>query len=165
MKHYSPERKEAVLRKLMPPESVPLQTLAKQERISRGSLYNWVRQARLEGKLVPDKRPKASKWSAEARFTVVVETATLSQEELSQYCREKGLYPEQVKSWKQDCIRGAGAAPKQAKAEKAELQKERKRSKALERELRRKEKALAEAAALLVLRKKADAIWGDSEDE
>jgi hypothetical protein len=57
----------------------------------------------LGGKPVPDKSPKTNKWSAEAKFSVVAETATLSEEDLSQYCPEKGLYPEQVKAWKQDC--------------------------------------------------------------
>jgi transposase len=42
---------------------------------------------------------------------------------------------------------------------------EARRVRELEKELRRKDKALAEAAALLVLQKKVQAIWGDADDD
>ena len=86
--------------------------------------------------------------------------------EFSEYCRTKGIYPEQVKEWREACINAnANKAENNAKASK-ELRSERKERERVEKELARKEKALAEAAALLVLRKKADAIWGmDEKDE
>ncbi|NHC18899.1 MULTISPECIES: transposase [Bacillaceae] len=58
-----------------------------------------------------------------------------------------------------------GAESNQKKQLNQELKEEKKRAKSLEKDLRKKEKALAEAAALLLLRKKAQAIWGDQEDE
>ncbi len=85
-------------------------------------------------------------------MAVVIETATLSEIDLSQYCREKGLYPEQVKSWRQACLDGQTSATQQTQSERAQAKADKKRIRELERELNRKEKALAEAAALLVLR-------------
>lgn len=97
---------------------------------------------------------------------VVLETANLTEIEFSEYCREKGIYPEQVKEWKEACVNANDKEKaNNSKADK-ELREERKAKEKLEKELARKEKALAETAALLVLRKKANAIWGtDGEDE
>ena len=97
---------------------------------------------------------------------VVLETANLTEIEFPEYCREKGVYPEQVKEWKEACINASDNAREKSTKAGKELRAERKEKEKLEKELARKEKALAEAAALLVLRKKADAIWGtDEEDE
>ena len=105
-------------------------------------------------------------WSAESKLAVVVETALLSEVELSEYCREKGLYPDQVKAWKQAGILGQEAATQQKQAVVgAQARADQKRIRDLERELRRKDKALAEAAALLILRKKLDALWGSDAGE
>ena len=120
MKRYSPERKEAVLQKLLPPYNMTVPALAQEEGISEATLYNWRKQARAEGKPVPGSGKSAEQWSPESKFAVVVETASFSEAELSQYCREKGLYPEQVRQWKQDFIQGAQAAPKRRQQEKAQ---------------------------------------------
>ena len=105
-------------------------------------------------------------WSSQDKFMVVLETANLTEIEFSEYCREKGIYPEQVKEWKEACINANDNAREKSTKVGKELRVERKEKEKLEKELARKEKALAEAAALLVLRKKADAIWGtDEEDE
>ena len=77
--------------------------------------------------------------------------------------RRKGLYPEQIASWKNAFVRGATQAP--SKAERELVQKQAKTIKQLEKELHRKEKALAETAALLVLRKKFQALWEEPEAE
>jgi transposase-like protein len=104
------------------------------------------------------------KWSSEEKFAVVMETSSLSEVELSEYCRVKGLYPEQIKAWKQGCIAGNTTKPSKRVKQTPEQKADKKRIKSLERELRRKEKALAEAAALLVLGKKYDAYWKEKED-
>ncbi len=101
-------------------------------------------------------------WSAEEKFAVVLHTATLSEVELNAYCRENGLYPGQIKSWREACIRGNDP---QAKNEHRTTAYRTDKRKIQVRELRRKEKALAETAALLVLRKKFDALWEDQEDD
>ncbi len=103
-------------------------------------------------------------WSPEQKFSIVLETASLSEIELSEYCRKKGLYPEHIKEWKQSCISGNQTKIQQRKQLTQERKADRKRIKELERELKRKDAALAETAALLVLRKKLNAYWGEDED-
>lgn len=107
----------------------------------------------------------ADKWSAEEKFAVVAETLALTEIELSEYCRTKGLYPQQVKSWKHACIAGNTHSKRGRPGTSAEQKADKKRIKSLERELHRKEKALAETAALLVLRKKFNAYWEGKEED
>ncbi|QOY37727.1 transposase [Anaerobacillus isosaccharinicus] len=95
-----------------------------------------------------------------------METYSLNEIQLAEYCRKKGLFKEQVKAWREGCLNANSPKPvDQSKQLNHELKEEKNRSKILEKDLRKKEKALAEAAALLLLRKKAQAIWGDQEDE
>jgi len=89
----------------------------------------------------------------------------LNEAELSTYCRKRGLYPEQIRQWREACEQANDWDRNQNKRLKEFRKVDGRRIKDLERELIRKEKALAETAALLVLRKKAQAIWGDNEDE
>jgi transposase-like protein len=166
MSRYSPERKEALLKKLLPPINLSVAELARQEGVSEQTLYTWRKQAKAGGAAVPGDKNLPDDWPAEAKLAVVIETAPLSEIELNEYCRRKGLYPAQVKDWRQACIIGQQSSRDQRLNDQAQARADKKRIKDLERELRRKEKALAEAAALLVLRKKLNAYWGDdSEDE
>lgn len=160
MPHYSKEFKEATLLKLSR-SGLSARAFAKQESINISTLYSWQQRYSNTGFNVTDKTP--DKWSAQEKFAVVLETSTLNEAELSEYCRKKGLYPEQVKSWKQACLDANKEAPKQTK-KKTNSKQDKQRIKHLEKELKRKEKALAEAAALLVLGKKYDAYWKDKED-
>lgn len=84
--------------------------------------------------------------------------------DIAEYCRRRGLYPEQLEQWRHDCEQAASLSQSERQREADELKQQRQRIKALEKELARKNSALAETAALLTLRKKAAAIWGD-EDE
>ena len=165
MPRYSEERKVSVMRKLLPPNNRPVQEVAKEEGISEATLYNWRNQAKERGIPVPGSGKQTEDWSPEAKFAAVVETASLTELELSEYCRSKGLYPEQVKQWKAACIQGAQSSGEHRQQRQLEEKQDKKRIKALERELNRKEKALAEAAALLVLRKKLNALWEENEAE
>lgn len=162
MNQYPEERRNAMIRKMLSPDCPSIAQLARDEGISKWTLYDWRKQAIDGAQRIPMPDKPADPLSAEARFAIVVETATMSEAELSQYCRESGFYPENVKAWKRGFITGSAS---EQTASSTSLQKERRRIKELEQELRRKEKALAETAALLVLRKKADAIWGKGEDE
>jgi hypothetical protein len=109
----------------------------------------------------------AEGWGAADKFTVVLETAAFNATELSAYCRERGLYPEQVSHWRQ-VAQNANAKPVRSMAEQKDLEKlhaqDQREIKALKKELQRKEKALAEAAALLVLRKKWEAFCSEDEE-
>jgi len=161
MSRYSPERKDAVLKKMLPPHNLPVAELARQEGISDVTLYAWRKEAKAGGAAVPGDQKLTDNWSAEAKLAVVIETAPLSEIELSEYCRRKGLYPRQVKAWREACLAGQHSAQVQRQADREQARADKKRIRQLERELYRKEKALAETAALLVLRKKLNAYWGD----
>ena len=162
---YSQERKDAVLRKMMPPHNRSISQLAKEEGISEPTLYNWRNEARRKGILMPDGDCSPEGWTARDKFAAVLESASLNEEETAEYCRRKGIYPEQLTAWRKAC-EAANDWDKQAGIKlKSEQKTNRKRIKDLEKELQRKEKPLAEAAALLVLQKKVQAIWEDPEDE
>ena len=165
MPRYSDERKASALRKLLPPNNRPVPEVAKEEGISELTLYTWRTQAKEQGIPVPGSGKQTDDWSPEAKFVAVIETASMSEIELSEYCRSKGLYPEQIRSWKEACIQGTQSAGMQKRQRQLEAKQDKKRIKELERELRRKEKALAETAALLVLRKMLNALWEENEVE
>ena len=92
-----------------------------------------------------------------------METAVFNETELAEYARQKGLYVEQIKSWRDACMNANGGVAKEAARLNRELKESEKERRKLEKEVQRKDKALAEAAALLVLSKQANAIWGDPE--
>ena len=85
--------------------------------------------------------------------------------EISESCRNTGLYPDQIASSRQTCKTAPATAGEQEKSQRSIAREEKKKVKELRRELRRTDKALAEAAALLILNKKAEAFWGVREDE
>ena len=165
MKRYPPERKEAVLKKMLPPYHGAIAVLAEAEGISEATLYNWRKAARAEGRLLPDGDKTPAGWCARDKFAAVVETASMNEAERSAYCRQNGLYPEQLGQWRQVCEQANDWDRVQTQRLKESRKTAEHRIKELERELRQKDKALAETAALLVLRKKGQAIWGDGADE
>lgn len=163
--NYSPELKEALLRRMLPPNNESIRKISKEEGISEQTLRNWRDKARADGIAAPGKDALPDDWSTQDKFLIVVETASMNETELAEYARKKGLYVEQIKAWRDACMNANGGVAKEAARLNKELKESEKERKKLEKELARKEKALAETAALLVLRKKADAIWGDPEDE
>ncbi len=162
---YPAERKEAVLKKMLPPSNKTIKELAREEGISEGTLHNWRKAARAEGRLMPNRDSTPQGWASADKFSAVIETSAMNEAELAAYCRERGLYPEQILEWREACELANDWDRSQNKRLKEIRKADENRIKELKRELRRKEKALAETAALLVLRKKAQAIWGDVEDE
>jgi len=165
MARYSVERKESISKKLLPPHKVTVAEIARQEHISLKTLYNWRDTAKQQGMPVPGKTLSADDWTADAKLSVVIQTAALSASELGQYCREKGLYPEQVQRWKSECLQGFQTSEAQGSAVKHQAKKDKVEIKLLKKDLRFKEKALAETVALLVLRKKLNALWEDGGEE
>lgn len=163
--NYSPELKEALLRRMLPPNNESISKIAKEEGLSEQTLRNWRDKARKDGYAAPGTDSTPDDWSTQDKFLTVVETAGLSETELAEYARKKGLYVEQIKDWKDACMNANGGIAKEAARLNRELKESQKERKKLERELQRKEKALAETAALLVLSKKANAIWGEPEDD
>ncbi len=161
MAKYSEEFKYSIIMKMMPPQNQAVSMIARETGLSEGTLHQWRKQARAKGFAVPK---EVERWSTQDKFLIVVETSHLSEVELAEYCRSKGLYVEQVQAWRDACMQANGGVAQQASRLQKDLRDKEREIKKLAQELRRKEAALAETAALLVLRKKALAIWGDGED-
>lgn len=164
MPYYSEERKAAILKKLLPPHNQSVPALAKQEGVGKSTLYKWLDQSKQPRANVVGNPKQTKHWSPEAKFATVIETATLSEIEINEYCRNKGLYPEQIQAWKQACIVGQVSSAAQSKHQAEQIRQEQKKIRQLEKALARKDKALAEAAALLVLTKKFQAFYEEEEN-
>ena len=162
---YTQERKAEIIQRMMPPNNESVAQISKEEGITEVTLYKWRKEARVAGSATPGNGQISDKWSSQDKFLIVMETFSMNELELAEYCRKKGLYREQIEAWKSVCLQANGQAFDQEKQLNVQLKEEKQRAKALEKDLQKKEKALAEAAALLLLRKKAQAIWGDDEDE
>ena len=165
MSRYSIEFKEAVVQKMMPPNAMPVRSLSKETGVSDVTLYKWRKEFRDKGFAVPGDDSRPDSWSAQDKLAVVIETAALNESELAKYCREKGLYAEQVTGWREAALRGYERDEQLQQQQASSRKEDRREIKKLKSEARRKDKALAETAALLVLSKKSQAIWGDPEDD
>ena len=169
---YTEEQREWALRQMMPPLNRAVTELARATGITDVTLRTWKNRARAEGMIVPGDDKQANRWSSVDKFRMVLEAAPLSQTELAAYCRRKGVYPEQIEQWRQACEQAnmpvtssPKAAANTAMPVTAGEQAQRQRIAQLERAMRKKDKALAEAEALLELQKKAAAIWGKDKAE
>ena len=164
MRRYSEAVKTDVRRRMSPPHRQSVAQISAELGIHIVTLYNWRKAWRLQGEVVPASEKDPDGWSAADKFTVVLETAGLNATELSAYCRERGLFPEQVERWRQ-AAQDANEKPVLTLKEQKELEKlraqDQREIKALKKELQRKEKAMAEMAALLVLRKKWEALCSE----
>lgn len=158
MARYGQAFKDRAVARLLPPESSPVQMVSQELGVSLATLERW----RADALSTP---ARERVWTAASRLQAVITTAAMDESQRSAWCREKGMYPSELEQWK----RSAMAALSEACEEQAspqETRESRKRIKELERDLRRKDKALAETAALLVLSKQLQAIFQRSgEDE
>ena len=162
---YRKKHKEAIFKKMMPPSNKTIPQISQEEGIPVSTLYTWRAKAREAGELLPYSSSSPAGWNSKNKFLAVLETASLSEIEVSEYCRKKGIYPEQIQEWKSACEKANDWEKHSSKQLQKSIKQEQKKIKHLTSELTRKEKALAETAALLVLRKKARAIWGKGEEE
>ena len=143
--------------RLLPPESASLDDVGHEIGVGTGTLERWRSEA-----LSRPARERA--WTAAARLDAVLSTAAMDEAAKSAWCRTNGVYSQELARWRQAATQ-ALAEPEQARASPLQTRHDRRRIKELERELRRKDRALAETAALLVLSKKVAAIFSKGEDE
>lgn len=165
MPFYSPERKASLLKMMLPPLSLSAKEVARREGCSDFSLYQWRKQAAARGSQLSEKKQPIENWSAESKLTAIIETSVLSELEMGEYCRRMGIFPEQITAWRNAFITNSANQPTAKKVDAAQVREDKKRIQQLERELRRKDAALAETAALLVLRKKLNAYWGSDDGD
>lgn len=140
---------------------------ARSHDITSSTLHGWIK-AMESKKLIdiPTSGESTEKspchWTVKERFEAIIETSPLSEKELGEYCRNKGIFSHHLETWKAEFLGSYGAKKTDNLNELKELKSE---NKALSIELRRKDKALAEAAALLILKKKVHDLWRNEEDD
>ena len=157
MARYGQAFKDRAVARLLPPESASLDEVAREVGVGADTLERWRSDAL-------SKPAREQAWTAAARFDAVLTTAAMDEAAKSAWCRANGVYPQELASWRQSATQ-ALAQPEEARASPLQTKQDRRRIKELERELLRKDRALAETAALLVLSKKVGAIFSKGEDE
>lgn len=162
MPRYSNALKKTIIEKMLAPNAKSINDIADETGISTATLYNWRQQSLEDGIGAVGSSKPAHTWSAESKLATIIETAGLNIEQTSEYCRSHGLYPEQIEQWRLAAV--AGQSKALSAKEREEYRALKSKNKQLEKELARKEKALAEATALMVLRKKWNAVLEDHEE-
>jgi hypothetical protein len=164
-----------MVEKMAGPNGRSANTLSQEVGVAQPTLSRWLREAGTSR--VPPVSKKKSKrrratsgttgnrrpqdWKPAEKLQVVLEAAGLSEDELGEFLRRKGLHEAQLQEWRRlatQALSGPQRPSRKPSADEARIRE-------LEKELRRKNKALAEAAALIVLQKKVRAIWGDEDDD
>lgn len=160
MTKYNQSFREQAIQKALQKGSRSLKTIASDLSVGYSTLHRWIRESHrglTVNNMKTNKRPKD--WSGPEKFQVLLETHTLDTRQINQYCREHGIYPHQLEDWKQTFLQSGG----KGKGVDPEIKSLKDKVKVLTKELGRKEKALAETAALLVLQKKFQALLEDKE--
>lgn len=157
MARYGKAFKDRAVARLLPPESSPVQAVSQELGVSVTTLERW----RADALSTP---ARERVWTAAARLQAVIATAAMDETQRSAWCRENGVYPSELEQWKHSAIAALSETPEE-RGSPQERRDSRKRIKELERDLRRKDKALAETTALLVLSKKLEAILQRDEEE
>lgn len=169
---YSEAFKSKMVQRMSGPRAKTATALGPEVGIPQPTLSRWLRAAQATVAVMskrpaqvtdpspepPAKAPKRPEdWSAEERLRAVVESSRLTEDGVGAFLRREGLHEATLRQWRAAALEGLG--PQRS------MRPEQKRLQELEKELRRKDKALAEAAALLVLQKKVRAIWADGDDD
>ena len=161
---YPQAVREAVLREALSGQRTQ-QEIARAHGVSKSSVQQWVRRAREHGGLTvtQGEEKRSVDWSAEERFAALVETHGMSEEELGAWCRRRGVHGHELEQWRRDAM-SSSPGEADSEEERRESKRLRQENAALRKELTRKDRALAETTALLVLQKKARLLWGEDED-
>lgn len=161
MRLISEATKEAIVKKALGQKGVYLEEIAKQNNVGFSSLKKWMKEYKLGQSGQQDKRNKTL--SRTDKLQHILATSALDEQALGVYCRERGLYAVQLIEWKNEIM----TEPNEKKYQilLAEIKTLRVENKHLKQDISRKDRALAETTALLILKKKAAAIWGEHEDD
>ena len=160
MKYTEAFRKQA-LEKVYTRDSRSVKSVAEELNVNPWTLKNWMKTHKehsLSKKGPITKRPKD--WSLSERLQMLLESHGMDEEALNAFCREQGIFRHHLQQWRE--VFETGTSPG-LQANRSELRELKEANKGLKSELNRKEKALAEAAALLVLQKKYQALWEEKD--
>jgi len=161
--------------KLTGPNPPTAGSLAEESGVHQSTLARWLREERTVESVkktkstpprvqheAPAQQKRPDDWSPREKLQAVMEASVVSDDELGEWLRRRGLHEAQLVQWRES-VMGAAEEALTLPRKRRKGTSESKRIKELERELKRKDRALAETAALLVLRKKLDALWGDED--
>lgn len=164
MVQLSAEAKEGIVQQALNRGSNTIESIARSNNVGLSTLQKWLRRYREGQPLAREDRvtnqPKGL--SRAEQFEHILSTHNLDEVSLGEYCRKHGLYSHQLTAWREELM--STNQTKTHTKHLSELKQLKDENKRLQRELNRKDKALAEASALLILKKKADLIWGVDED-
>ena len=159
---YSRSVKVSILRRVLPPESKSIRSMSKETGISEQTIRNWIIASR-DGKMLQETDEKSLRfYTQKEKYLLLMEAARIPDEALGSFLRERGLHSEHLTLWDQELREMVTKKEEKKAKENRELKK---KIKLLEKEIARKDKALAEAAALLVLKKKLDVLMQESKDD
>jgi len=160
---YSNEFKSKMVTKLLSPGGPSFTVLSEETGVHHTSLRHWVK-AYANGKGMTKKSKTTSRLTPEEKFQILLETASLKDNQLGDYLRKKGLHSAQLEEWKQEAFDGMKSSAGRPKKD-PEVTELKFKEKRLEKELYRKDRALAEMSARIILLKKSHLIWGDAEED
>jgi transposase-like protein len=159
--------REAMVRKMMEPGRKSTAELAEETGVHETTLSRWVREAArvdfMSRKKIKRMGGRSDDRTPEEKLQLVLEASLLTDDELGEFLREKGLHEAQLERWRKEAL--AGLSQRENPSRTTEVRDLKKKIQDRDKEIRRKDKALAEAAALIVLKKKVEALWGDGEDD
>ncbi len=160
---YPIKMKEAVIKKVLMGEK-PYHEIAREAGIGLSTLTYWLKNHKNDGnKTLAKKEKRPQDWTAEERLNALMKTGSMPEYERVSWCRKKGVFSHHLEQWKKDIL--SLSTPNSSSVKFKGSTRLKKENAALKKELNRKDKALAETAALLVLKKKADSIWGGLRDD
>lgn len=159
----STSAKEIIIKKALSGEQT-IKQIALANNIGFSTLQKWIRRFKTESSLEKqfthdNKQPV----TLAERFKHLQATAGQEDVIVGAYCRKHGLYPHQLTQWEAEFMTKDTSKKQQESA--SELKALRAENSSLKKIILRKDKALAETVALLVLKKKASQIWGDGEED
>jgi transposase len=152
--------------KLVGPYAMSANALSEESGLAQATLSRWLKEASTLQKAMAkkkkgDDRPRQMQdWNPEEKLAIVLEAASLSEGELGVFLRGKGIPSALLEEWRHQALTGLRGTQQVAATVTGS-----RRIKDLERELRRKDKALAEAAALIILQKKVREALGAEDDD
>ncbi len=159
MKQFTDGFKEQAVQKALLRGSLSIKHIAMDLGVGYSTLQNWIKQHRLvSDNMTKEKSPKH--WTREERLTALMDTYAMNEQQIAEYCRVKGLYTHHLTEWRQEFIQSKHFTH----ADTQEWRQLKKENQKLVKELNRKDKALAETAALLVLQKKFQALLEDRDE-
>ena len=146
--------KQKMVQRLTGNSAVSASQLAREAGVRQQNLSRWLQEARSLPIMADRPKPAVREWTVEQKARVLAEASNLDGEQLTAHLECEGVKLAEYEQWRIALDEGGRASASTNK-----------RIRQLERELARKEKALAEAAALLVLKKKVEALYGEDEDD